>query len=621
MRVRWRDRLRYWFDGTMDRGTPALIGWLALASVALILVVTALVIALTDKDGNLGWGEVTWMSLMRAIDPGTVAGDTGRPMFLGLMLVATIGGIFIVSSLIGVLTTGLENRIAQLRKGRSRLIESGHTVILGWSEQIFTVIEELVKANHGQRRSCVVVLADRDKVDMDDEIRTRLGETGGTRIICRSGSPLKRAALELVSPDTAKAILVLPPPGQDADIDVIKALLLLNNRTWRGARPHVVTAVQNSENLAAARLAGGESALVVDADDIAVRLVVQSHRQAGLSTVCTDLLDFAGNEFYIRPEPALVGSTYGEALHAYARGVPIGLRRSDGTVVVNPPMDTAIGARDSLIVLAEDDLLIRLADSPPRVDESAIVSAPDQRPMPDRTLLIGWNTRATKIIDLLERLVEPGSIVDIAAPRRPGEVLATARHNLAVGYKHCEPTSRKSLESLDLGGYKHIIVLADDGAGAGQADDRTLVTLLHLRDIEVKLGDPYSIVTEINDDDNREVFQVTKADDFIVSTKLISLLLTQLAENRHLQGVFGQLFDPVGSEIYLRPASDYVIPGARGDFATVVEAARRRGETAIGYRTKHDSDHAPSYGVVLNPPRTEPLSLGADDNVIVLAEG
>ncbi|RCG32393.1 potassium transporter TrkA [Sphaerisporangium album] len=605
----------------MDRGTPALIGWLALASVALILVVTALVIALTDKDGNLGWGEVTWMSLMRAIDPGTVAGDTGRPMFLGLMLVATIGGIFIVSSLIGVLTTGLENRIAQLRKGRSRLIESGHTVILGWSEQIFTVIEELVKANHGQRRSCVVVLADRDKVDMDDEIRTRLGETGGTRIICRSGSPLKRAALELVSPDTAKAILVLPPPGQDADIDVIKALLLLNNRTWRGARPHVVTAVQNSENLAAARLAGGESALVVDADDIAVRLVVQSHRQAGLSTVCTDLLDFAGNEFYIRPEPALVGSTYGEALHAYARGVPIGLRRSDGTVVVNPPMDTAIGARDSLIVLAEDDLLIRLADSPPRVDESAIVSAPDQRPMPDRTLLIGWNTRATKIIDLLERLVEPGSIVDIAAPRRPGEVLATARHNLAVGYKHCEPTSRKSLESLDLGGYKHIIVLADDGAGAGQADDRTLVTLLHLRDIEVKLGDPYSIVTEINDDDNREVFQVTKADDFIVSTKLISLLLTQLAENRHLQGVFGQLFDPVGSEIYLRPASDYVIPGARGDFATVVEAARRRGETAIGYRTKHDSDHAPSYGVVLNPPRTEPLSLGADDNVIVLAEG
>ncbi|MEV7966902.1 potassium transporter TrkA [Sphaerisporangium sp. NPDC088356] len=621
--MKLRDRLRYWFDGTMDRGTPALIGWLGLASVVLIALVTALVVTLIpaeDVEVDGGWLGVTWMSLMRAIDPGTLGGDTGSPLFLALMLMVTIGGIFIVSSLIGVLTAGLENRIAQLRKGRSRLIEQGHTIVLGWSEQVFTVIEELVKANQGQRRSCVVILADRDKVDMDDEIRAHIGETGRTRVICRSGSPLKRADLELVSPDTAKSIMVLPPPGHDADIHVIKALLLLNNRTWRGARPHVVTAVQNSENLAAARLAGGEAALVIDADDIAVRLVVQSHRQSGLSMVCTDLLDFAGNEIYIRPEPALAGSTYGQALNAYDLGVPIGLRRIDGAVVVNPPMDTSIGTSDHLIVLAEDDLLIRLADSPPLIEEAAITSVPDRRPMPDRTLLIGWNSRATKIIDLLERLVEPHSVVDIAAPRRPVDVLQTARKNLTIGYKHCEPTSRASLETLDLGSYKHIIVLADDSVDFGHADDRTLVTLLHLRDIEVRLGDPYSIVTEINDDRNREIFQVTKADDFIVSTKLISLLLTQLAENRHLQGVFAQLFDPAGSEIFLRPASDYVSPGVEANFATVIEAAKRRGQTAIGYRLKRHSDQPPSYGVSLNPSKTEPLTLGADDNVIVLTE-
>ncbi|MEU8271023.1 potassium transporter TrkA [Sphaerisporangium sp. NPDC049002] len=621
--MKLRDRLRYWFDGTMDRGTPALIGWLGLASVVLIAMVTALVVTLVPaedpvKDG--GWLGVTWMSLMRAIDPGTLGGDAGSPLFLALMLLVTIGGIFIVSSLIGVLTAGLENRIAQLRKGRSRLIERGHTIVLGWSEQVFTVIEELVKANQGHRRSCVVILADRDKADMDDEIRARVGETGRTRVICRSGSALKRADLELVSPDTAKSIMVLPPPGPDADIDVIKALLLLNNRTWRGSRPHVVTAVQNSENLAAARLAGGEAALVIDADDIAVRLVVQSHRQSGLSTVCSDLLDFAGNEIYIRPEPSLAGSTYGQALNAYDLGVPVGLRRIDGAVVVNPPMDTTIGTHDHLIVLAEDDLLIRLADSPPPIEEAAITSVPDRRPMPDRTLLIGWNSRATKIIDLLDRLVEPNSVVDIAAPRRPADVMETPRRNLTTGYKHCEPTSRGSLEALDLGSYKHIIVLADDGVDFDHADDRTLVTLLHLRDIEVRLGDPYSIVTEINDDRNREIFQVTKADDFIVSTKLISLLMTQLAENRHLQGVFAQLFDPAGAEIFLRPASDYVSPGVEANFATVIEAAKRRGQTAIGYRLKRHSDQAPSYGVSLNPSKTEPLTLGADDNVIVLTE-
>ncbi|MET7766103.1 hypothetical protein ABZS71_30460 [Streptomyces sp. NPDC005393] len=94
------------------------------------------------------------------------------------------------------------------------------------------------------------------------------------------------------------------------DIDVIKVLLLLNSRTWPGARPNVVAAVQSSANLAAARLAAGETALVIDADDIAVGLIVQSHRQSGLSTVFNELLSFIGNEIYPWTEPAPAGSTY-----------------------------------------------------------------------------------------------------------------------------------------------------------------------------------------------------------------------------------------------------------------------------------------------------------------------
>ncbi|MCZ0982590.1 hypothetical protein O1L60_36875 [Streptomyces diastatochromogenes] len=146
------------------------------------------------------------------------------------------------------------------------------------------------------------------------------------------------------------------------------------------------------------------------------------------------------------------------------------------------------------------------------------------------------------------------------------------------------------------------------------------MTLLHLRDIEERLGDPYSIVTEMNDDANREVAQVTKADDFIVSTKVISLLLTQLTENRDLYEVFTDLFDPEGSEIYLKPASHYVVPGAEANFATVVEAARREGETAIGYRLARHGEEAPGYGIFLNPPRAAPLVLGPEDAVVVLAE-
>ena len=214
----------------------------------------------------------------------------------------TIGGIFIVSALISVLTTGLEARIA-FGKGSSRLIERGHTVLLGWSEQVFTVIAELVEANQSARRSCVVILADRDKVDMEDQIR-RGSATGNTRVVCRPGNPLKPGDSRPGEPGHRQVDHGVLAAGGDTDIDVIKTLLLLNARKW-GARPTVVAAVAESGNLAAARLAAGAAALVIDADDIAVRLIVQSHRQCGLSTVFNELFGFDGNEIYLRTEPRL----------------------------------------------------------------------------------------------------------------------------------------------------------------------------------------------------------------------------------------------------------------------------------------------------------------------------
>ncbi|MBT2209982.1 potassium transporter TrkA [Actinomadura sp. NEAU-AAG5] len=607
----------------MSKGTPALIGWLALASGALVLVVAtaAVVLAPADSGRNGHWPGMVWRSLLRTLDPGTMGGDSGGVAFLSLMLLSTIGGIFIVSSLIGVITTGLEAKIGELRKGRSRIVEHDHTVLLGWSEQVFTVVAELVEANQSERRSCVAILADRDKVEMEDALRARVGEFGRTRIVCRTGNPLKVADLELVSPGTARSIMVLSPEVPDSDTHVIKVLLSLGTRAFEDPSPHVVAAVHDSANLPAARLAGGERTRVIDADDIAIRLIVQSHRQSGLSQVCTELLDFAGHEFYMRREPALAGMPFGAALSAYDLGVPAGLRRGDGTVLLNPPGGTVIRADDEVIVLAEDDLLIRLGGgTPPPVREQAITTATPREPEPGRTLLLGWNHRAPKIIELLDDFVAPGSELIVAAPRDDPTGVLPPFANLKVGFSRAEPTDRPSLEALDVGTYQHVVVLSDEGFDREHADARTLVTLLHLRDMEDALGDPFSIVSEINDDANREVAQVTKADDFVVSDKLISLMLTQLSENRHLYDVFADLLDSAGSEIYLKPAGDYLVPGAAADFATLIESARRRGEVALGYRLHARFHEPPGYGVVLNPDKTAPLTLAAEDRVIVVAE-
>ncbi len=88
-------------------------------------------------------------------------------------------------------------------------------------------------------------------------------------------------------------------------------------------------------------------------------------------------------------------------------------------------------------------------------------------------------------------------------------------------------------------------------AAADIVDTRTLITLLHLRDIGDQFGHPCSIVTEMLDVCNRALAQITRADDFIVSDELASLLMTQISENKELSLVFEDLFFAEGSEIYI----------------------------------------------------------------------
>src|SRR6185503_18329556 len=241
MKPTFSQRLRYQFDNLMARGTPAMIGMLFVFSLIIVFIAGA-VISVTGfvQEGGgdrLSFSEATWESLMRTLDSGTMGGDTGTG-FRVVMLLVTLGGIFVVSALIGVLNNAIESQMEQLRKGRSHVLETNHTVLLGWSAQIFTILNELMAANENQPNARIVVLADKDKVEMEDEIRERVKVKGKTRIICRNGSPIDPNDLEISSPHTARSIVVLPPENSDPDIDVIKTVLAITNNPDRRAESY-----------------------------------------------------------------------------------------------------------------------------------------------------------------------------------------------------------------------------------------------------------------------------------------------------------------------------------------------------------------------------------------------
>jgi hypothetical protein len=157
--------------------------------------------------------------------------------------------------------------------------------------------------------------------------------------------------------------------------------------------------------------------------------------------------------------------------------------------------------------------------------------------------------------------------------------------------------------------------------GPQAADTRTLVTLLHLRRIAEQSHARMDVVSEIIDVRNRELASVTRVEDFVVSNRLVSLMLAQASENPFLEAIFNDLLDEEGSEISLCPASLYVEIGAPSTFYDVAEAALRRGEVAIGHHrpSLHDDSGRGLAGVVVNPPRSAVTLYEADDRILVLA--
>lgn len=612
-------KVAYKFDNVMSRGIVSLIGLLAAASLLFIALVSAVVVMfqLYPPGNPLGFAEVFWGSLLRTLDPGTMGQDSG-PGFRAAMLAVTLSGIILVASLIGVISTAFNSKIEQLRKGRSRVIESDHTVILGWNSKIFPILHEICIANESRKNPAIVILADRDKVEMEDEIHSRLKHHGKTRIVIRSGDPMSLIDLELSNHREARSILIMAQDDKDtSDSMTIKtALALVNSPTRKDGPYHVVGEISDPANLEAAKLVGGAEAHWVLGQELISRLIVQTSRQSGLSSVFTELLDFEDSELYLINKPELVGETYGDLMLRFEDGCLLGIIAGEN-VELNPSPTRVYQAGEELILVATDDSAIKVGPTA-TVDMSAIIQGARPSRAPERTLILGFNPTLNAILNEMSAYVASGSKVvivdDLAAVSVP------SFENMEVEFIAADPTSRKTLDGLDVASFDHIVVLADrERFGIQHSDARTLMSLLHLRELAKRSGGSLNIVSEMLDDHNRELAESTDADDFIVSDKLVSLMLAQLEENAELAHVFSKLLSSEGSEVRLHPIEWYVKLGVEVDFNTVVAAALAQGDSAIGLslpNTKNYFGHR--YGVRLNPIRTEKVAFAPGDKVVVL---
>lgn len=637
-----RERSRYRFDDFMSKGTGSIFVALIVVFLAGFLIIalarTLVVTSFEQLDVERGQGawRQFWITFLEMTDPGSMTQDImSSPWIKMFAMVAGLTGIVLLSALIAFITTTLDRRLGKLRKGHSKVVLEGHTLILGWNDRMIDVLKELIVANESAENPSIVILSQRDKEEMDDELAVQISNAKNTKIVTRSGTESDPVNLSIAAASAAKSVIVLARCSMGAseqdrsnsDLDVIRVLLgLTASVDDRASIPIVAEVFGDRERAAATSI--DPRIICVNAAEILAKILVQTSRSEGLSVVYEELLSFNGAEIYFY-EDEWGSATIGDLSLRLRDGVAVGIAESDGTIRINPDCDEVVSPGSALIIVASDDSSIEIEATP--IAEPTIQGLPDRalsRHL-ERELLVGWNESTASVIREYADYVTPGSQIDVLL-RSPDPVVREAIDRLdaelssiQVSLLDADPFTPSDLSSLEPFQYDNVIIVSQtSSSGSNRTDSETLLLLLHLKRVfDDHPESQTKLIAELLNSQNRDLVTPTGVREFIISNRIVSMIVAQLSEDRRMKNVYEDLFSELGSEIYLKPMSLYLsaIP-ASVTFADLMQAASIRGETALGWRSSSSDTFDTNFGVTLIPPKDAVLHVRDGDTLVVVSE-
>jgi hypothetical protein len=582
------EKLKYRFDQIMTRGVPAQLGLLAVVSLLFVLSAT-IVLALCNQQFSYfgepvqGILELYWTTLLHTLDPAAAGGDEGPWGIKIMLLMVSIGGIATMGAIIGIISAGIEEKMDELRKGRSKVVEKDHICILGWDARVPEIVNELALANEetgGKKSSAkIAILANRDidrmEEDLDDvELRT-------SSLILRRGNPIDQADLAKLNIASARSIIIPAPISPTGNAEVTKTLLALSKSANQNMH-HIVAELTDYEAYSIAHSVTPDANLLC-AGEIVSKIIAQSVIEPGLTEVYQDLLDFAGSEFYplfLNESHLAVGMNFKELVLSCRKQIPVGLVDQTGRLELIPDMEKVIEPGMSVIALAEDDIGLEVE----RADLD-IPKAPVKRDTPvaqKKALILAGENKKLPIIK--SYLSNKGlEVVDTAYPENMEFVPGI----------------------YDMPDVQTIILLTDEGTSTHVADATVMTSLIRLR----SLNTDKNIIAEILDPKNIDLMWSARADDCIASYQLSAYALCQTAENPVLIKVIQGLLCEDNVKLKIRPVADYL---EKGTFLDLTVQALARGEIALGF-FPNDQDEP-----IINPYKSIELPVSEACRAVVL---
>ena len=179
-------KIRYSMDNFMSRGSSsiflALLG-LFLIGFLIMVVVRLIANAFVPDETLSSWGEIPWRVYV-AVMEGSAAETDGDSNWIAKLtsILAVMVGLILFSSMVAFITSVFEAKLDELRRGRSLVLETDHTLILGFGDRILEVIRELIEANESEPDASIVILAEDDKEEMDNIIRDNITAVSYTHL-------------------------------------------------------------------------------------------------------------------------------------------------------------------------------------------------------------------------------------------------------------------------------------------------------------------------------------------------------------------------------------------------------------------------------------------------------
>jgi len=647
-----KTRWRYRFDTFMAKGGGSIFKVLTAIFIATFLLIGLLrggMLLLFPEMGqqheDLGFLGNLYITFLEITDPGNMAQDIYSSVgYKSFAVLAGIAGIVMLSALIAFITTALDQKIYELKRGRSKVIERNHTLILGWNEQrIAEILRELTLANESEKDACVVILADKDKQEMDDVLRLRLGSTKTTRIVTRSGDVSTLASLDMVSLESAKSVIILASCEDTDSADIkassdakaIQTVLATMGNEIEDEDFSVIVEIFNPTHREIVRSSFPEHVVTVNTSDILAKLLVQTSRSVGLSVVYSEILSFDGCEMYFY-DAEWGDTTFGEIAYRFPDGVPMGIRNAEGEITVNPYTSRALCPGDEILIVADDDSTIEFQDKPVAVPRDIPLADRRQEQRIERELMIGWTFKSTAIIREFADYIVSGSEISILL-KKPSQrqlesitALNEELDGITVRVLEKDCLNIEDLLSVKPFDYDNIIILAgteseDAPVDAARVDSENIVALLLLRRIFSQYPNESQntkLITEILDSQNDALVAKAGVQDVIISNRLVSMIMAQISESRDIEKVYDDIFEEDGSEIYLKPAHLYFesLP-VELSFADMMGLAQKRNEVCMGVKIKAlENKREENNGITLIPEKNTTFTLKAEDSLVVLAE-